>query len=272
MRRTDTILDRIVADKRAYLEVRKREKPQSAVEDGLASLAHAPGPGFFDVLKAAKPRPKIVAEAKKASPSGGVLREPFSLPEINQAYQAARNVVAISVVTEQDYFQGSDEALSFFAGNNTNNKPLLRKDFIVDPYQVLESRLLGAQAYLLIAALFDKEELGELVDIGMSRGLEPLVEIHNQQQLDMALQTNARCIGANCRDLRTFSTDRGIHGLLGQLDGSYARVAESAIGSPSYLGHLAAFSDAALIGTHFMRSADIPSAIESITAPPTAGS
>jgi indole-3-glycerol phosphate synthase len=268
MKTTDTILDSIVAEKRAHLRERKLVKSQAQLEDELAALRPSPpGTGFFEALKADGVRPRILAEAKKASPSGGVLREPFSLPEINRAYQAAKNVVAISVVTEQAYFQGSDAALSFFAANNTHGKPLLRKDFLFDPYQILESKLLGAGAYLLIASLFDKGELGELVDAGISHDLEPLVEVHDEQELDIALQTNARCIGANCRDLATFSTDRSVHDLLRQLDDSYARVAESAIDSQGYLGHLAAFSDAALIGTHFMRSTDIPAAIEAMSAP-----
>jgi indole-3-glycerol phosphate synthase len=271
MKTTETILDDIIAGKRADLQERKLRKPQTQIEAELAALQLSAGPGFYDALKAGQPQPKIVAEAKKASPSSGVLREPFSLTEINQVYQAARNIVAVSVVTEQDYFQGSEAALSFFADNNTHNKPLLRKDFLFDPYQILESKLLGAQAYLLIASLFDKDELSELVDVGIGHGLEPLVEVHDQQELDMVLQTNARCIGANCRDLGTFSTDPSVHNLLKQLDGSYARVAESAIDSPQYLGHLATFSDAVLIGTHFMRSADIPAAIEAIAGRATAG-
>jgi indole-3-glycerol phosphate synthase len=272
MKTTETILDDIVATKRAYLEEQKRGKSQAQIEAELADLQPSQSTGFFEALKASQPRPKILAEAKKASPSGGVLREPFDLAEINNAYQAAKNVVAISVITEEPYFRGSDAVLSFFAANNANNKPLLRKDFVFDPYQVVESKLLGARAYLLIASLLDKQELGELVDLGVSHGLEPLVEVHDQQELDMALETNTRCIGANCRDLKTFSTDPSVHNLLKQLDGSYARVAESAIGSPQYLGQLATFSDAALIGTHFMRSADIPAAIEAIAIPLAADS
>jgi indole-3-glycerol phosphate synthase len=267
MKTTGTILDEIVAARQDTLQRQKNEISFARIEAELAGMRPDPiAPGFYEALKADHAQPKIIAEAKKASPSEGVLREPFSPPEINSAYQAAKNVVAISVLTEQTYFQGNNATLRFFASHNRQHKPLLRKDFITDPYQVAESRLLGAHAYLLIAILFDKHELSELVAAGADYGVEPLVEIRDQQELETALETDARCIGANCRDLRDFSIDRSVHGLLGRLDDSYARVVESAVNTSAYLGKVAAFSDAALIGTHFMRSLDIPATIETISA------
>jgi indole-3-glycerol phosphate synthase len=256
-----------VADKKAYLEKQKLERSQADIEKAVAALGRSAGPDFFEALKSEHDRPKILAEAKKASPSAGVLREPFSPEEINDAYQAADNVVAISVITERDHFQGSEDTLAYFAEHNTNGKPLLRKDFLFDPYQILESKLLGAHAYLLIVSLFDQDELAGLIKLGRSVGLEPLVEVHDQSELDIALKAEARCIGANCRDLKTFKIDHGVHELLKQLDDSYARVAESAIDGPEYLRQVTGFSDAALIGTRFMRAPDIPAAIEAISAP-----
>lgn len=267
MKKTDTILDNIISDKREYLRTRKLKLPQAKLERELSSAQPFRGPAFFDVLKAAQPKPKLIAEVKKASPSGGVLRRDFSLAAINQAYQAAPNVVAISVITEKEYFQGSEETLAFFAANNTNNKPLLRKDFIFDPYQIMESKLLGAQAYLLIAALFGRHELMELVELGQAIGLEPLVEVHDRQELEIALQTKARLIGVNCRDLRDFSVDVTVHELLRELDDSYARIAESGIDNPEYLEYLATFSDAALIGSHLMGASDLGKAIKNIVSP-----
>ena len=267
MRRTETILDEIFE---ARQETLRREQAQTSfaqIEADLVGLPAGPATAFFDALKIACDRPKIIAEVKEASPSEGVIRDRFSLEEINQAYQAADNVVGISILTEQTFFQGSSDRLRFIAQNNPNDKSLLRKDFLSDPYQVAESRWLGAHAYLLVAALFEQQELAELVDAGRHYGIEPLVEVHSQEELDMVLGINARCIGANSRDLRDFSTDLTVHDLLRQLDDSYGRVAESAISTPRYLGEVATFSDAALIGTEFMRSANIPAAIEAISGP-----
>jgi indole-3-glycerol phosphate synthase len=266
MKTTDSVLDRIVADKKEYLAGKKRAKSLDRLKDELAGLEPREEPGFFDALKAGRPQPKIIAEVKKASPSAGVLREPFSLEEINEAYQTSENVVAISVITERGHFQGSEDALAFFAHHNANRKPLLRKDFIFDPYQIFESKLLGAQAYLLIASLFDQDELAGLVDLGLEIGLEPLVEIHDKDELDMALTTKARCIGANSRDLKTFKIDPEVHDLLKRVDGSYARIAESGIGDKAHMKRLAAYTDAVLIGTEFMKSDDIAMTIQDISA------
>jgi indole-3-glycerol phosphate synthase len=266
VKKTDTVLDHIISDKREYLRARKSKRPQAVLERELSSVRPFRGPGFFEALKAKEPKPKLIAEAKQASPSAGVLRPDFSLPAINRAYQSAPNVVAISVITEREHFRGSEETLAFFAANNTNNKPLLQKDFIFDPYQILESKLLGAQAYLLIASLFERRELEELVELGQTIGLEPLVEVHDRRELDRALATKARLVGVNCRDLRDFSVDVTVHELLRELDDSYARVAESGIDTPEYLSYLSTFSDAALIGSHFMTASDIEKAIKNMVA------
>ncbi|HEX5744305.1 MAG TPA: indole-3-glycerol-phosphate synthase, partial [Candidatus Saccharimonadales bacterium] len=230
----------------------------------LAGLGKAEESSFYDALKVESPHPTIIAEVKKASPSAGVLRENFSLEEINGAYQSAVNVVAISVITERDHFKGSEDFLTYFAKHNMRKKPLLRKDFLFEPYQILESKLLGAHAYLLIASLFDKKELSELVALGLSIGIEPLIEVHAQEELDMALATKARCIGVNARDLKTFKVDLDKHELLKQLDGSYARVAESGIRNLRYLMSLSEFCDAALIGTELVAPKHITAALEAL--------
>lgn len=262
MKRTDTILDKIVADKRKYLAAQKKKRPQSQLEQELAGLDTAGGPDFYKALKADAPYPKIIAEAKKASPSAGKFRDDFSLEEINVAYQKADNVVAISVVTERDYFQGGENFLTYFASHNTHKKPLLRKDFLFEPYQILESKLLGAHAYLLIASLFEESELSELVDFGRDNGIEPLIEVHNQTELDMALKTEARCIGVNSRDLKTFEIDKSLHALLRDLEKEYVRIAESGIRTPEDLKQALSFTDAVLIGTDFMKAEDIAEAVK----------
>jgi len=267
MKKTDTFLDKIVASKKDYLQRQKFKKPQAQIERELVAVKPFKGLGFFDVLKKADPKPKIVAEVKKASPSAGVLRDPFLLPHINEAYQSISKIVAISIITEQEHFQGSEETLAFFAANNTHHKPLLRKDFLFDPYQVLESKLLGAQAYLLIASLFDIKELEELIKLGQSIGIEPLVEVHDSHELELVQATSARSIGVNCRDLKDFTIDIKAHELLRKLDNSYARVAESGIDSPEYLNYLSTFSDAGLIGGHFMAAPSVEAALENMVAP-----
>src|SRR5512146_520420 len=229
MKTTDTILDKIIAAKKLELAVIKRRRPIKLIEKELTGLEISEEPGFYEALKAAVPNPKIIAEVKKASPSAGVFRDDFSLSEINDAYQSADHVVAISVVTETRHFQGDEAFLKYFASHNTHKKPLLRKDFLFEPYQILESKLLGAHAYLLIASLFNEAELAELVELGFKIGLEPLVEVHTQEELDMTLKTRARCIGVNARDLKTFKVDLGRHELLKRLDDSYVRIAESGI-------------------------------------------
>lgn len=265
MKKTNTILDKIVVAKKERLRTNKLNKSESQIKQELASLTSFKGLGLFKTIKTTSPKSKIIAEVKKASPSAGVLRDPFVIADINMAYQNADSVIAISVVTEQDFFRGNDMTLAYFAANNVHKKPLLRKDFIFDTYQISESKILGAQAYLLIASLFEANELEELISFGLSLGIEPLVEVHTPEELDMVQQTNARCIGLNCRDLNDFSVEVNKHELLKEVPDSYARIAESGINSSESLQMVSAFADAALIGSYFMRSDDIATSIEALT-------
>jgi indole-3-glycerol phosphate synthase len=262
-------LNKIIAQKRIRLKARQTQKPYSELEKELSLVKPFKGQSFFDALKSKEIAPKIIAEVKKASPSANTISKNFSLKDINDAYQASPHVVAISVLTEEDNFLGSDEILSFFVNNNKNNKPLLRKDFILEPYQVLESKVLGAQAYLLIAALFKKDtkKLNKLIDLGYEIGIEPLVEVHNREELELVKSTNAKIIGVNCRDLKTFRTNRELHTLLDELDSTYARVAESGISERSHLNHASKFSDVSLIGSRFMKAKNIKKAIEDMVEP-----
>ena len=262
----NTELGKIIAAKKIHLQEQKTNNPYTQLEQAVElSKARQPykGPGFFDALKSKKPKLKIIAEVKQSSPSRGVIRDNFSLSEINDAYQSVTNVVAISVLTEKDYFHGSEEILSFFSEHNKNCKPLLRKDFIFDPYQILETKLLGAQAYLLIASLFDDaKELEGLIKEGRKFGLETLVEVHNKEELELVKSTSARIIGVNCRDMKTFAVDPKIHELLREIDDSYVKVAESGIDNGTYLNYLSTFCDAALVGSHFMSKDNIEDAIK----------
>lgn len=262
MKKTSSILDSIVKYKAAALVYKKRGFSRAQLEGQLKHFIANDKPDFYASLKAALPYIKIIGEIKQASPSEGKLRSPFNVAEINSTYQNSENIVAISVITENAYFCGSEADLAYCAAHNFKNKPLLRKDFLFDEYQILETKLLGAHAFLLIACLFEAAELNNLIMYGQSIGLEPLVEVHSKTELEMVKLTTARCIGVNCRDLRTFKLNTDLHVLLLNLDDSYARIAESGIKSMLYLHKLSTFSDAALIGSHFMKAPNISSGID----------
>jgi indole-3-glycerol phosphate synthase len=261
MLKTDTILDQIIADKKNRVEDTKTKLNlnhlRAQVEAGTKAEPHR----FYDALKNSDIDCKLIAEIKRQSPSAGTFNEQFSLEQTNQAYQTAESVIAISVLTEEDHFKGTPTDLQYVHSHSKQDKPILRKDFIFDPYQVYESQLLGASAFLLIARLFDRSELQDLITLGKSIGLEPLIEVHSQVELDRVAATSARCIGVNSRDLQTFKIDHSLHSLLFQLDDRYARVAESGIEDPAYLRSLMPHIDAALIGGLFMKSDNISEAI-----------
>jgi len=149
-------------------------------------------------------RPCIIAEVKKASPSLGVIREDLDVGRLVEAYQEG-GAGAISVLTEQDHFQGSISVLAEV--RKMVSLPILRKDFIIDPYQIVEARAAGADSFLLIAALPDLATLRDLIQCGREWHMEPLVEVHNSAELQMVLQTDAQVIGINNRDLTTFRVD-----------------------------------------------------------------
>jgi indole-3-glycerol phosphate synthase len=264
MKQTGTILDTITAARRESLARQKSRLPLAELKEQLDAQVPAKASGFYEALKQSG-GPHIIAEAKHASPSAGTLREPYDLSVINAAYQQAPAIAAISVLTEPDHFGGGDEHLRYFAAHNSTGKPLLRKDFIFDPYQVLESKLLGAQAYLLIVSLLEPQELRELIELGRSVGLEPLVEAHTAEELQTAQAAGARCIGLNARNLHNFAVDTAAHRLLADLDSQYVRVAESGIHGPEDLRRVAEYADAVLIGSYFMKRPDIPEAINELT-------
>lgn len=195
------ILDDIVAYKKKELEQKKRE----CGLDQLKSFLTDPAPPRS--FKWAISRPKgvnIIAEIKKASPSAGVIRKEFDPIEIAGIY-AASGAAAISVLTDQHFFQGSLEFLCKI--KSEINLPLLRKDFIIDEYQIYESRLKGADALLLIVSLLDQEKLKGFLRLAHSLGLSCLVEVHDIDDLKRALLTDADMIGINNRDLHTFQVD-----------------------------------------------------------------
>ncbi len=195
----------------------------------------------------------IIAEMKKASPSEGVIRQAFSPPDIARDYMQA-GASALSVLTDERFFQGSIQHIRQI--RNQVSVPILRKDFIIDPYQILEARAFGADAVLLIAAILSRDELTAFLQLARDLGMQALVEVHNEAELEQAKAAGARIIGINNRDLHTFRVDLAVTEKLAPLAGrDTLLVAESGIHSAADLRRMRdAGVHAVLIGTHFMRA------------------
>ena len=197
------ILEQIMADNLPELKARKRSVPMAELRK--AASEQPPPLDFASALRG--DRIQLIAEVKKASPSRGVIRPDFNPVEIAQTC-ASNGASAISVLTEAKYFQGSLNHLKDIRNSLGNKRlPLLRKDFIHDPYQVYESRAYGADGLLLIVAILKPEKLEELLGISHHLGMSCLVEVHNEAELGIALRSGAGIIGINNRDLRTFAVD-----------------------------------------------------------------
>lgn len=245
------ILDKIVAHKREELEARKQQRPLDEVQ---AAVATAPAPRNFAIALAA-PGVRLIAEVKRASPSKGVFTDdldPVALARIYREHGAS----AISVLTDERFFQGSLDDLRRV--REAVDIPVLRKDFIIDPYQVLESRAAGADAVLLIVAILDDETLAELQALAQILGMHALVEVHDEDELDRALAVDAPVIGINNRDLRDFTVDLGTTERLCQrLSSGTIVVAESGISTADDVRRLGdAGANAILVGEALVTAED----------------
>lgn len=217
------ILERIVADLRPQLQERQRRRPLAQLRQQLAGLPSPPpfAPAFLPG------RINIIAELKRASPSKGIIRENFNYCDCARELAAA-GAVALSVLTEPNYFLGSLDYL--LAVSRTVTLPLLCKDFIVEEYQLCEARLHGASAVLLIAALLSPERLRQLAAAAADLGLAVLGEAHDASELELLLQAGVGIIGINARNLKTFACDLGqVEALLRTVPGDRIAIAESAI-------------------------------------------
>ncbi len=253
------ILDDIVAAKREEIAEHKRKRPLTALAD--SPLYEAERRPFAAAL--ARPGRAIIAEVKKASPSRGVIRADFDPEAIAKGY-AAGGARAMSVLTDAPFFQGSLVYLE--AIRHVVDLPLLRKDFVIDPYQIHEARAFGADAVLLICAILDDGRLAELSALARDLGLDALVEVHSEGELDRAARVRARLVGINNRDLRTFVTHLETAETLAPLapQGTIV-VAESGLKTTADLERLeAAGVRAFLIGETFMAAPDPEAALRDL--------
>jgi len=199
--RTPTILRKIIDRKREEIDARKRS---ASLEDLKARAGDQAGTrGFADALRRRieSGTPAVIAEIKKASPSKGILREPFEPAEIAESYEQG-GAACLSVLTDHDFFQGHEDYL--IAARNACSLPVIRKDFMVAPYQVYEARTIGADCILLIAACLTKDQMQELEGIAHETGMDVLVEVHNSEEMDDALTLTTPLVGINNRDLHSF--------------------------------------------------------------------
>ncbi len=246
------VLTRIVERRRETIAHRKRVLPDVALK--LAVQKKAPAPRDFPsaLVRAGC---NIIAELKKASPSRGLLRADYR-PSATAPTLEAAGAAALSVLTEEDFFQGSLGDLK--EASKATKIPILRKDFIFDPWQVWETRAAGADAFLLIVAILNNETLKDLLELGRQLSMEALVEVHSRDELNRAIAVGAKIIGVNNRDLKAFDVklDTSLE-LIDAIPEECIAVSESGIHSRGDIERLrAAGFDAFLVGEHLMTMAD----------------
>lgn len=198
------ILKKIVEYKIQFVNARKHELPLPVLQNKISAAAKVRDFTLAIQNKLLAKKLAVIAEIKKASPSKGILRPNFNPTEIAKSY-AANGATCLSVLTDAEYFHGSDEHLQL--ARAACDLPILRKDFIIDPYQIYESRILGADCILLIAAILTDQELMQFTKLATDLGMAVLVEAHDKEELQRALALPTKLIGINNRDLRTFNTD-----------------------------------------------------------------
>ena len=256
------VLARIIEHKRTEVAARRKARPLAAIREQAESAP--PVRGFHAALT--QHRPAVIAELKKASPSAGVIRADFQPAAIAESYACA-GAACLSVLTDERFFQGADAHLDEAKG--ACGLPVLRKDFVVDAYQLFEARALGADCVLLMASVLEREQLADFSAAAAALGLDVLFEVHDRAELDAVLSLQPALVGVNNRDLRTFETclDTTIR-LREHIPSGVTVVAESGIHSRDDVQRLqAADVHAFLVGTAFMRQADPGRALRELIAP-----
>lgn len=252
-----SVLDKIIAYKIEEVRARKKLKPWRLIEDE-AQAQHEPR-RFHSSLEHTAGKPALIAEIKKSSPSRGVIREDFDPTKLAQAYSAG-GATCLSVLTDVPSFQGHEDYL--IAAREACRLPVLRKDFIIDPWQVFESRAIGADAILVIMAAVRGQLAEDIFDAAYELEMDALVEVHNEEELERAIELDARLIGVNNRSLATFETDLATTERLAQLmPPDSLLVSESGISTHADLERLQrAGARAFLVGESLMREADVAEA------------
>ncbi len=256
-------LDKICEDKRAHINRNEHFIPQVVLEE-RAKLQTSPL-GFCNAIRAKRDikQPALIAEVKKASPSKGIIRADFDPVQIASAYQST-GATCLSVLTDQPYFKGTDEDLE--AVKNHAHIPVIRKDFMLTPYQIFESRALGADCILLIMAALDDTTAKILYASATDLGMDVLIEIHDEAELERALKLDPMMIGVNSRNLKTLEVNlQTAFSLVQKIPASIIRVAESGISTYAQLKSLfEAGYDAFLVGESLMKEDDISMAVRKL--------
>ena len=252
---TPDILKKIIA--RKYEEIAERSQRVSLNEMIERAKMADPCRGFVDSMKSkiAAGQSAVIAEIKKASPSKGVMREHFVPAEIAASYEKG-GAACLSILTDKDFFQGSEEFLQ--QARAACSLPVIRKDFIVDPYQVYEARVINADCILLIVAALDDEQMKTLADLAVQLGMDVLVEVHDAEELARALPLNLPLVGINNRNLRTFEVSlQTTLDMLESIPDGRIVVTESAIHSVDDVKLMREHAvNAFLVGEAFMRAED----------------
>ncbi len=260
------ILKRIVQRKREEIAQRQRQRTVEQLSEAVASAS--PVRGFAAAIehRIQQGQAAVIAEIKKASPSKGVIRKHFHPAQIAASYQRG-GAACLSVLTDVDFFQGSDAYLQ--QARAACSLPVIRKDFIIDAYQVYEARAMGADCILLIVACLEDGRMAALNDLAHELGMDVLIEVHDELELERALPLGNRLIGINNRNLRTFEVDLQITlSLLGQIPEGQIPVTESGIHTPSDVALMREHGvHAFLVGESFMRADDPGARLQALFAP-----
>jgi len=256
-----TILDKIVAHKKGEVAARKADTPLADIR--ARAQSEPPARDFLGALRTPPGPMALIAEVKKASPSAGVIRADFDPVAIARIYDE-NGAACFSVLTDERFFQGHDSYLALVKTATT--RPVLRKDFTVDAYQVYEARSLGADAVLLIAAVLSEAQIAEYAGIARELGMAALVEVHTDAEMAVASSVGAELVGINARDLARFVTDLSTVERLAPLAPTGALlVAESGIKTPADVARVrSAGASAILVGETLMRSDDIGAAVRTL--------
>lgn len=258
-----SVLQKICDDKRAHVATCKAKVSQADLEQQI--ITASPVRGFINALRAKESagKPALIAEIKKASPSVGIIREDFNPAELAQAYKTG-GAACLSILTDEPYFQGKTEYL--LEGRAACDLPVLRKDFIVDTYQVYETRAMGADCLLIIMAALEDALIKDLYDLATSLKLDVLFEVHDREELKRALKFDPKMVGVNSRNLKTLKVDLNTAlGIASAMPADILRVAESGIHNHDDLKRLqTAGFPAFLVGESLMRQPDVTAATKTL--------